>query len=514
MKKIKCKFVAVFFIILFLLTGNGWASIEMPHAYFDGYMMTFLDSPADEDIAFFNAKIVSVFYSNGSSSLTDVIIGKNVWITGSQRDCLLEPCTTFTDAELTITDGSVLYFRATLTNFTFITDGVQWYLNPGLDVNDPETLNLKDIELYPNGSEYILDLQNVLGSQSIAGMKMRVNSFIGDMTGDGVTEILEGLIDGVQANNLAAEAGDNINVSSEGVSSTVIAGTVTGNEGDILSCRWMDGETALTDWMPADNGACVLDLYGTVLNIGPHTFTLEVSNGSAEASDAMLLTLENSAPHAALGGNITAEINTIVLLTGDVSDYDGDILNYEWSGSGAICVGSIQSIAEGLPVMLDDCELPVLGLGVHTFTLAVTDELGLSETKNIQVEIVDTTQPTLAPVASQYLLWPPNHNMIDIAVDANAVDNSDVVTLNVTDITSNEPVDGLDDGDIGPDWTDLSLIDIDQTNGIIYFQLRRERSGTGEGREYSVTITATDISGNTSTSVIPFIVPHDMKKKK
>lgn len=46
----------------------------------------------------------------------------------------------------------------------------------------------------------------------------------------------------------------------------------------------------------------------------------------------------------------------------------------------------------------------------------------------------------------------------------------------------------------------------------VSYQLRSERSGDGSGRKYSITITATDNSENSSTVQVYVIVPHDMRK--
>jgi hypothetical protein len=100
--------------------------------------------------------------------------------------------------------------------------------------------------------------------------------------------------------------------------------------------------------------------------------------------------------------------------------------------------------------------------------------------------------------------------MVDIIIRANATDNTGGPVRLEAVVTSNEPQNGLGDGDTSPDWTEPV---IDQVNGIITLQLRAERSGTGSGRIYTITITGTDTSGNTSQAKVEIIVPHDKGKK-
>jgi hypothetical protein len=66
------------------------------------------------------------------------------------------------------------------------------------------------------------------------------------------------------------------------------------------------------------------------------------------------------------------------------------------------------------------------------------------------------------------------------------------------------------DGNTASDW---EVVDIDDDSGIITLRLRAESLGSGDGRIYTITITATDEAGNSSTSDVEIIVPHDKREK-
>jgi hypothetical protein len=77
----------------------------------------------------------------------------------------------------------------------------------------------------------------------------------------------------------------------------------------------------------------------------------------------------------------------------------------------------------------------------------------------------------------------------------------------IIDVTSDEPVDDPTDTEAvstSPDW---SIVGDDLVN------LRAERMGNGDGRVYTITIEATDASGNSSQETVEVIVPHDMGHK-
>jgi hypothetical protein len=309
-----------------------------------------------------------------------------------------------------------------------------------------------------------------------------------------------------------ANAGENITISSEAVPTTTLQGTAADEDpDDLLEYRWKEGETVLKNWSPVDeNGECPLDLSSIIIELGTHTLGLEVKDGLDISLDDMILTIENSAPHPAPTGSGVYEVNTEVTLGGYISDFDGDLLTYKWlEGSNVIFSSSIQAIAGGTPVKLTDYVITNLDIGIHAIMLQLDDGINEPVSAEIKVEIVDSTVPTLAPVADKTILWPPNHNMVDITIESNAADNSGLPPSITATVTSNEPIEGLGDGDMYPDWTEPI---VDQNTGIITLQLRAERSGTGNGRVYTITVTATDDSNNSSTANIEIIVPHDKKK--
>jgi len=309
-----------------------------------------------------------------------------------------------------------------------------------------------------------------------------------------------------------ANAGENISILSEYQDTFVIHGAATDPDGDAMTYRWLKEQTELIPWQDVINGEANLYLNDlTNFENGQHTLTLEVNDGATITSDNMILTIDNSAPHSAPSGAGVYEINSAVVLGGFVSDFDGDTLEYKWiENSYVIHSSSIESILGGSPVELPAYTVSNLGIGTHTISLEVNDGINQSVIREIIVDIVDTGEPTLAPVSNQLILWPPNHKMADILIESNASDDSGLpVALSVT-VSSDEPINGLGDGDMTPDWTQPV---INQETGVIMLQLRAERSGSGNGREYTIAITATDQSGNSSTVNMKVVVPHDMKKQ-
>jgi hypothetical protein len=113
----------------------------------------------------------------------------------------------------------------------------------------------------------------------------------------------------------------------------------------------------------------------------------------------------------------------------------------------------------------------------------------------------DATAPVISSVGvSPATLWPPNHKFVPVTVTLQVTDNCSTVTGRIVGVASDEPENGLGDGNTAPDWI---------VTGPLGVLLRSERSGLGDGRTYTITVEASDVAGNTSVSSTTVFVPHD-----
>lgn len=145
-------------------------------------------------------------------------------------------------------------------------------------------------------------------------------------------------------------------------------------------------------------------------------------------------------------------------------------------------------------------------VGTTTITWTATDAAGHSSSATQTVTVNDTQAPVISGVAvNSPVLWPPNHRMELITVGYTTTDNcgSTSGVTSVISATSNEPDNGLGDGDTAGD---IAIVDNH------HLQVRAERSGKGSGRIYTITITATDGHGNTSTQTATVSVPKSQGK--
>jgi hypothetical protein len=150
-------------------------------------------------------------------------------------------------------------------------------------------------------------------------------------------------------------------------------------------------------------------------------------------------------------------------------------------------------------------------LGTTPVLLTVTDPSGAASEATGSVLVVDTTAPAIEGLvlvgpASR----PPNHKMFGVTVNYDQHDNCDGASCVVT-VTSNEPGDREDrkdlDGTSDDDKKGPDIVIVDAH----HVQLRAERSGRGDGRAYTITVTCTDAAGNVTVKSAQVVIPHDAR---
>ncbi|OAB37013.1 hypothetical protein PMSD_09415 [Paenibacillus macquariensis subsp. defensor] len=140
--------------------------------------------------------------------------------------------------------------------------------------------------------------------------------------------------------------------------------------------------------------------------------------------------------------------------------------------------------------------------GVHKLQYWSEDKAGNVEERHTATVKIDKTGPNLKIGLDPTTLWPANHKMVKVNALLDSSDAlSGIKSVVLTSITSNEP--DSEEGDI-----QANLGSEDKS-----FSLRASRSGTGTGRVYTITYTATDLAGNQTVKTSTVTVPHDQSGK-
>jgi hypothetical protein len=113
----------------------------------------------------------------------------------------------------------------------------------------------------------------------------------------------------------------------------------------------------------------------------------------------------------------------------------------------------------------------------------------------------DDEAPVIEAVTTDpSILWPPNRAMVPVTVSVQAVDDHALVSTQIIAVTSNE---SSNPGINGADW---------EITGPLTLNLRADRSGSGQGRIYTITVESVDDGGNSSTAEVTVSVPRGMAR--
>ncbi len=144
--------------------------------------------------------------------------------------------------------------------------------------------------------------------------------------------------------------------------------------------------------------------------------------------------------------------------------------------------------------------------GSYTLTYTVSDGNGNSASATRTVNVVDTTAPTITLNGQTITLWPPNHqyrtvNVSDLVASAGDSCDSgiDLGDVYISQVWSDEAENGDGDGN--------TMNDIVIAADCKSVQVRAERSGSGNGRVYTITFKVRDAAGNMTTATAKVKVP-------
>jgi hypothetical protein len=224
---------------------------------------------------------------------------------------------------------------------------------------------------------------------------------------------------------------------------------------------------------------------------GRYVVQLTVNDGRIGSTPAIVNVdvIDNRPPIAEAGADQVISVGGDCLASATLNgtgstDPDGDVLTYTWTGPFGSINGSIQNVH--------------LSLGTYNITLIVNDGWGGTASDTVNITVTDRSPPSIKGlIAAPSLLWPPNHKMVDVAVDYNAIDNCGQPACQISSVTSNEPISN----------SDYVIVDAH------HVKLSADRLGAGTGRIYTITIGCMDPSRNPSNQAVIVTVPHDQGKK-
>jgi uncharacterized repeat protein (TIGR01451 family) len=242
---------------------------------------------------------------------------------------------------------------------------------------------------------------------------------------------------------------------------------------------------------------------GTLVGLGAHTINLTANDGSSNNNGA--------------GNSTTIQVTfTVVDQTPPVFTFVPPAVVAYTGPDATTCDTVVSDGTLGTATATDNCGSATITrspsgntfpVGVTTIVWTATDAAGNTSTANQTVTVIDNTPPVITLNGNNPSLWPPDHSYQTFAVTdfvASVSDNCGGVSVSdvvVEKATSDEVEDGDADGSTSND-----IVIAANCRSV---QLRSERSGSGDGRVYTITFRLTDTHGNVTRATANVVVPHN-----
>lgn len=207
---------------------------------------------------------------------------------------------------------------------------------------------------------------------------------------------------------------------------------------------------------------------------------------------------------ASLGTDLSTQIKDLIIAaSGTVSDVHLEVVlpnaNASWISFDPTSAGPVTTPAT-LPFTVNIAVPDGTAPGDYVFdivALADGGDIG-HQALTITVPVLNEPPDCTGVTPDLTSLWPPNHTFRTVTLSGATDPDGDAVTINVTGVTQDEPLNGTGDGDTAPDAQASAPGSVD---------LRAERAGTGDGRVYRIAFTADDGNGGTCTGTTNVTVP-------
>ncbi|MGC2234928.1 MAG: VWA domain-containing protein [Pyrinomonadaceae bacterium] len=328
--------------------------------------------------------------------------------------------------------------------------------------------------------------------------------------------------------------GEDINIPTLKRNSVVcptITGTVTRPGGIAVAISLFDDGLAIHNDAEADdgiystrfnnyqgNGTYTFDLTAVVVNgvtyPGENLFSSEPSNSEAvppftrSASTTTVVTGVTTAPHiigiSPAQGNRGQTLN--VTITGENTNFVNGTSVANFSGSGiavnSTTVNSTTSATINITIAPD---------AALTFrdVIVTTDSEVASNLSSFQIlpalnipPVCSNARPSVA------VIKPPNRSFVPVSILGVVDPDNDPVTIGITTIRQDEPVDHIGDGSFVPDSVINGSMAQVRAESILGTVVVGGTTYVGNGRFYHISFTATDTSGNSCAGIVKVAVPH------
>jgi predicted extracellular nuclease len=233
------------------------------------------------------------------------------------------------------------------------------------------------------------------------------------------------------------------------------------------------------------NGSATVVIPASAFGVGAHTMTAAYTDArrfAASSGSVSFSVIDVTAP----------VISNLINLVVEANGPSGSVVTFAPT--------AVDDVDGSVAVVCSPPSGTTFAIGSTTVGCTAQDRAGNIARGRFTVTVRDTTPPsTPALTVAPAVLWPPNHKLVPVTVGATATDAVSAASCALVSIDSNEPENGLGDGD--------TTGDIVRT-GALSANLRAERSGQGAGRVYTLTVACTDAAGNRSApAAIEVVVP-------